>query len=100
MSMIRNNPRHVPAPGAVRQPRTTGEPGRQPVSDDDNNHGFQGFLVNRARQKQAAQQQAPTRAHDINCVARFDGSTPAMHWLSAAWSPDGSQVATGGWHAL
>ena len=70
------------------------------MSDDDNKHGFQGFMVDRARRKQAAQQQAPTKAHDINRVARFDGSTPAMHWLSAAWSPDGSQVATGGWHAL
>jgi WD40 repeat protein len=71
------------------------------MSDDDN-HGFQGFLVDHARRKQIAQQQqqAPTRAHDINRVAKFDGSMPAMHWLSAAWSPDGSQVAVGGWHAL
>jgi len=69
------------------------------VSDEDGPHGFEGYLVNRARNKQAAQQPASTRAHDINRVARFDGSTPAMHWLSAAWSPDGSQVAVGGWHA-
>jgi WD40 repeat protein len=68
------------------------------VSDDDNIHGFEGFLVNRARRQQAAQQQAPTKAHDITRVARFDGATPGMHWLSAAWSPDGSQVAVGGRH--
>jgi WD40 repeat protein len=65
------------------------------MSDDDN-HGFQGFLVDRARQQQAAQQQATTRAHDINRVARFDGATPDTYWLSAAWSHDGSQVAAGG----
>jgi WD40 repeat protein len=69
------------------------------MSDNDN-HGFQGFLVDRARRKQAAQQQVPTRAYDINRVAHFDGATPAMHWLSAAVSPDGSQVAVGGWYAL
>jgi len=66
------------------------------VSDDDESHGFQGFLVDRARRKQAAQQQAPTRAHDISRVARFDGAAPLTRWLSAAWSPDGSQVAVGG----
>ena len=66
------------------------------MSDDDENHGFQGYLVNRARKKQAAQQPAPTRAHDINRVARFDGATTDTYWLSAAWSHDGSQVAAGG----
>jgi WD40 repeat protein len=66
------------------------------VSDDDEIHGFQGFLVDRARLKQAAQQQAPTRDHDIYRVARFDGAAPLTRWLSAAWSPDGSQVAVGG----
>jgi WD40 repeat protein len=69
------------------------------VSDDDNSHGFQGFLVNRARKQQLAAQPATTREHDINRTARFEGLTPLMHWLSAAWSPDGSQVAVGGHHA-
>jgi hypothetical protein len=83
------------APGTGWQPRTTRELGRQPVSDDDDNHGFQGFLVDRTRKKQAAQQ-APTRAHDIGRVAQFGGAAPTTRWLSAAWSPDGSQVAVGG----
>jgi WD40 repeat protein len=73
--------------------------GSQPVSNEDGTRGFEGYLVNRARKKQAAQQQPSTQAHDINRVARFDGLTPAMRWLSAAWSPDGSQVAVGGRHA-
>ena len=64
--------------------------------NDGENHGFEGYLVNRARQRQAAQQPASTRAHDINRVARFDGATPDTYWLSAAWSHDGSQVAAGG----
>jgi hypothetical protein len=46
------------------------------VSNEDETHGFEGFLVDRARRKQAAQRQAPTRAHDINRSARFDGATP------------------------
>jgi WD40 repeat protein len=66
------------------------------VSDNDESHGFQGFLVDRARRKQAAQQSAPTMAHDMYRVARFDGAAPATRWISAAWSPDGSQVAVGG----
>jgi WD40 repeat protein len=66
------------------------------VSGDDENHGFEGFLVDRARRKQAAQQQPSTRAHGINRVARFDGATTDLYWLSAAWSHDGSQVAVGG----
>ena len=67
------------------------------MSDDDI-HGFQGFLVDRARKKQAAQQQQQpsSTGHTFNRVARFDGSTPSTHWLSAAWSPDGSLVAAGG----
>ena len=69
------------------------------MSDDDDNHGFQGFLVNRARKQQLAAQPATTLEHDINRTAHFEGSTPLMHWLSAAWSPDGSQVAVGGHHA-
>jgi WD40 repeat protein len=67
------------------------------VSDEEN-HGFQGFLVDRARRKQAAQQPASTKAHDITRVARFDGTALSTRWLSAAWSPDGSQVAVGGRH--
>ena len=66
------------------------------MSNEDEPHGFEGFLVDRARRNQAAQQQAPTRAHDINKSARFDGATPDTYWLSAAWSNDGSQVAAGG----
>jgi len=66
------------------------------VSNEDETRGFEGFLVDRARRKQAAQQQPPTRAHDINRSARFDGATPDTYWLSAAWSNDGSQVAAGG----
>jgi WD40 repeat protein len=69
------------------------------VSDDDNNHGFQGFLASRARKQRLAAQPATTREHDINRTAHFEGLTPLMHWLSAAWSPDGSQVAVGGHHA-
>jgi WD40 repeat protein len=65
------------------------------VGNEDETHGFEGFLVDRARRKQAAQQ-APTRAHDISRVARFDGTAPSTRWLSAARSPDGSQVAVGG----
>src|SRR3984957_20135202 len=96
MSMIRNNSQRVLPPGTDRQPQATGETGGHSVSDDDEIHGFQGFLVDRARRKQAAQQQAPTRDHDIYRVARFDGAAPLTRWLSAAWSPDGSQVAVGG----
>ena len=69
------------------------------MSSDEENHGFQGYLVDRARRKQAAQQQAPTRAHSINRVARFDGTAPVTRWHSAAWSPDGSRVAVGGTNA-
>jgi WD40 repeat protein len=68
------------------------------VSDDDGDHGFEGFLVNRARRHQAAQQAPAAGSHDINRVARFDGSAPYSRWLSAAWSADGSQVAVGGWN--
>ena len=66
------------------------------MSNEDEPHGFEGFLVDRARRKQAAQQPAPARAHDINRSAQFDGVTPDTYWLSAAWSHDGSQVAVGG----
>jgi hypothetical protein len=71
------------------------------VRNEDEPHGFEGYLVNRARKQQAAQQQASASAsaHDFSLVARFDGATPGRHWQSAAWSPDGSQVAVGGWHA-
>jgi WD40 repeat protein len=69
------------------------------VSDDDSGHGFQGFLVNRARKQQLVARQASTLEHDINRSAHFEGSTPLMHWHAAAWSPDGSQVAAGGHHA-
>jgi hypothetical protein len=62
MSMIRNNSQRVLPAGTARQPRATGDPGRHSVSDDDEIHGFQGFLVDQARRKQAAQQQAPARA--------------------------------------
>ena len=33
------------------------------MSNEDEAHGFEGFLVDRARRKQAAQQPAPARAH-------------------------------------
>jgi len=66
------------------------------VSNEDETHGFEGFLVDRARRKQAAQQPAPAKAHDITRSARFDGAATDTYWLSAAWSPDGSQVAAGG----
>ena len=66
------------------------------MSNEDETHGFEGFLVDRARRKQAAQQPAPTKAHDITRSARFDGAATDTYWLSAAWSPDGSQVAAGG----
>ena len=56
------------------------------MSDDDNSHGFQGFMVNRARKQQLAARPAATREHDINRTAHFEGSTPLMHWLSAAHS--------------
>jgi WD40 repeat protein len=66
------------------------------VSDEDSGHGVEGFLVNRARRRQAAPPPPPARAHDFNRTAVFKDPMPGRDWLSAAWSPDGSQVAVGG----
>jgi WD40 repeat protein len=97
--MIRNNSQCAPPPFlplAAAGDGEAGQPGRQPVSSEDETHGFQGFLVDRARRKQAAQQPPSTRAHDITRAAHFNGAATDIYWLSAAWSHDGAQVAVGG----
>jgi WD40 repeat protein len=65
------------------------------VSDDDDN-GLTGHLANIARKHQAPPPQPQAGKVGVARVGRFHGNLPGSFWLSAAWSPDGSQLAYGG----
>jgi WD40 repeat protein len=64
------------------------------VSDEDN--GPAEFLINAARRRQSPPPQPPAGRVTVTRVGHFHGNFPGAFWLSAAWSPDSSQLAFGG----
>jgi len=64
------------------------------VSEDS--HGLEAHLLDAARRQHAAAQPRQSGGVTVTRVERFKGSFPNTLWLSAAWSPDGSQFAAGG----
>jgi WD40 repeat protein len=64
------------------------------VSDEDS--GPAEFLINVARQRQSAPRQPSAGKVTVTRVGHFHGNLPGSFWLSAAWSPDGSQLVFGG----
>jgi len=67
------------------------------MSDDDDS-GLAEHLVNVARRHQAPPppQQPSAETAGLVHAGGFHGNLPGSFWLSAAWSPDGSQLAYGG----
>ena len=65
------------------------------MSDEDS--GPAEFLINAARRRQSPPPpQPPAGRVTLTRVGHFHGNFPGAFWLSAAWSPDGSQLAFGG----
>lgn len=65
------------------------------MSDDDES-GVARHLASMARRHAARSQRPGQPAGVFTRAGSFDGHFPNAHWLSAAWSPDGSQLAFGG----